>query len=110
MAYRPHLLPCPSTKTRHPGALGDTRTRLAPPRLTTEPDGHLYESREERRQALRAQIAIRLARVRGGLTDTEFADLVESVALTAERFREIDAHPTAREPPPPDALGISRPG
>lgn len=68
------------------------------------------ESREERREALRAQISTRLARVRGGLTDTEFADLVESVAVTAERFREIDAHLTAREPPPPDAPGVSRQG
>jgi len=51
----------------------------------------VQDLREERRQALRAQIAARLSRVRGGLSDTEFTELVESVAQTAERFREIDA-------------------
>ena len=52
--------------------------------------------REERRQQLRAELIARLERVRGQLTDTEFADLVNSVERTAARFSEIDAGPIAR--------------
>ena len=39
----------------------------------------------------RAAISERLARVRGALTDAEFAQLVVDVARTAERFDEIVA-------------------
>jgi hypothetical protein len=52
--------------------------------------------REERRRQLRAELIVRLERVRGQLTDTEFAQLVDSVERTAARFTEIDAGPVAR--------------
>ena len=69
----------------------------------------VQDSREERRQALKEQIAVRLSRVRGGLTDGEFAELVESVVQTAERFREIEAKPVTRgADDAPGAPGISR--
>ena len=52
---------------------------------------------------------MRLSRVRGGLTDGEFAELVESVVHTAERFREIEAKPVTRgADDAPGAPGISR--
>ena len=55
---------------------------------------------------LRAALAARLERVRGGLTDAEFAHLVDDVMRTSERFEQIDADHcagTARVPgaPPP---------
>jgi hypothetical protein len=69
----------------------------------------VQDSREERRQAaLRVEIAARLSRVRSGLTDTEFSELVESAAQTAARFREIDAKPGvggAAGPDGPASLG-----
>ena len=49
--------------------------------------------RDERRQQLRAELVARLQRVRGGMTDAEFDDLVSAVELTAARFAEIDAAP-----------------
>jgi hypothetical protein len=51
----------------------------------------LHDGKNERYQQLLAAIAARLDRVRGGLTDTEFAQLVADVARTAERFAQIDA-------------------
>jgi hypothetical protein len=51
-------------------------------------------SREERRQQLWDELVTRLERVRGGLTDVEFDELVTSVERTA-RFAEIDAGPSA---------------
>ena len=48
---------------------------------------------DERRKQLRAELIARLERVRGGLTDAEFDDLVTSVERTAARFAEIDAGP-----------------
>ena len=51
----------------------------------------------ERRNTLRAQIAARLRRVRGAMTDADFARLVDDVVRSAERFAEIDAGPGARQ-------------
>jgi hypothetical protein len=50
----------------------------------------------ERRNTLRAQIAARLQRVRGAMSDADFAHLVDDVVRTAERFAEIDAGTGAR--------------
>jgi hypothetical protein len=47
--------------------------------------------REERRGEFRAELVARLERVRGRMTDAEFADLVNDVERTARRFAEIDA-------------------
>ena len=52
--------------------------------------GFLHNGKNERHQQLVAAIAARLRRVRGGMTDTQFAQLVSNVARTAERFAEID--------------------
>ena len=48
------------------------------------------DAREDRRQAMVRTITARLARVRGNLTDAEFAELLGKVLRTAERFAEID--------------------
>jgi hypothetical protein len=40
---------------------------------------------------LRAALAARLECVRGGLTDAEFAHLLDDVVRTAERFEQIEA-------------------
>lgn len=58
--------------------------------------------REERRQQLRAELMARLERVRGQMTDAEFADLVSSVERTAARFAEIDAGRFAQPRREPD--------
>jgi hypothetical protein len=54
------------------------------------------ESREERRQQLRAELITRLERVRGDMSDAEFDNLVTSLEQTAARFAEIDARPVRR--------------
>lgn len=41
----------------------------------------------------------RLDRVRGGMTDIEFAQLVTDVARTAERFAQIEAGPFQKVDP-----------
>ena len=53
---------------------------------------------EERRQQLRTEMIARLRRVRGQMTDDEFAELVSSVERTAARFAEIDAAPHKLQP------------
>ena len=50
---------------------------------------------------LRGAITARLERVRGNLTDAEFAKLVDDVARTARMFEQLEAghsEPTASEP------------
>jgi hypothetical protein len=59
----------------------------------------LLDSTSDRSRHKRVAIAERLERVRGNLTDAEFAQLVEDVARTAERFDEIDALDRARMTP-----------
>src|SRR5689334_20454600 len=56
----------------------------------------LDDGMNERHQRLLATIAARLDRVRGGMTDTDFAQLVGDVARTAGRFAQIDAGPYRR--------------
>jgi hypothetical protein len=51
------------------------------------------EMSEERRQRLRAELVKRLGRVRGQMSDAQFAELVSSVERTAVRLAEIDAKP-----------------
>ena len=59
----------------------------------------LDDGKNERHQQLLAAIAARLDRVRGGMTDAEFAQLVGDVARTAARFSQIDAGPFRRALP-----------
>ena len=63
----------------------------------------LHDGKNERHQQLLATIAARLDRVRGGvrggMTDTDFAQLVGDVARTAGRFAQIDAGPFRRALP-----------
>jgi hypothetical protein len=59
---------------------------------------------EERRQQLRTEMIARLHRVRGQMTDDEFAELVSSVERAAARFAEIDAAPHKLRPAPPPEL------
>jgi hypothetical protein len=57
-----------------------------------------YDLRDVRRRDLAAEITVRLSRVRGVMTDAEFARLVADVVRTAERFAEIDGRwPTDTE-------------
>jgi hypothetical protein len=49
-----------------------------------------YNRRDIRRRELAAAITARLSRVRGNMTDQEFARLIADVAHTAERFAEIE--------------------
>ena len=51
----------------------------------------LDDGKNERHQQLLATIAARLDCVRGGMTDTDFAQLVGDVARTSARFAQIDA-------------------
>jgi hypothetical protein len=44
-----------------------------------------------RSEQLRAALAARLERVRGDMSDAEFAQLIEDVIRTTQRFEEIDA-------------------
>ena len=44
----------------------------------------------DRTEQLRAAFAARLERVRGAMSDDEFARLVDDVLRTAQRFEEID--------------------
>ena len=67
-----------------------------------EGKGFLHDGKHERHQQLIAGIAARLDRVRGGMTDAEFAQLVTDVARTAQRFTQIDAGPFRRTDPLPN--------
>jgi len=51
---------------------------------------------DTRRRELAAEITERLTRVRGSMTDDEFAQLIESMIHTSERFLEIDMRRPAR--------------
>ena len=58
----------------------------------------------ERQERLSALIAARLDRVRGNLTDEEFAGLVAKVTRTALRFEELEARDRSRPTPTPGSL------
>jgi hypothetical protein len=45
----------------------------------------------EHSEQLRAALAARLERVRGSMSDVDFAALVDDVIRTTQRFEEIDA-------------------
>ena len=60
--------------------------------------------RDERRKELRTELIARLERVRGKLTDAEFANLIDDVERTAARFAEIDAGPYASRLLAPDSI------
>ena len=51
------------------------------------------DDKDEWRCQLTATMAARLERVRGLMTDAEFAQLLTQMVRTAERFAEIDAGP-----------------
>jgi hypothetical protein len=63
----------------------------------------------DRLDQLSAAIAARLERVRGNLTDVEFATLVEDVARTAGKFEQFEQR--HGDPPTmgPDSLARNRP-
>ena len=56
------------------------------------------ETREPRRQQLREDLIARLERVRGEMTNSEFAALIMAVERTAARFAEIDSGPFLSPP------------
>ena len=65
----------------------------------------MQDFRQDRRHALLTELAARLNRVRGNMTDAEFAQLLADMVRTAERFAEIDATPGALLPDlPPDEI------
>lgn len=57
-------------------------------------------------EQLSAEIAARLERVRGQLTDAEFATLVEDVARTAQRFEQFELRAGTRLTPVPGTLPV----
>ena len=58
----------------------------------------MHTGADERRRELMAALTERLAKVRGGMTDAEFARLLADMVRTIERFAAIDARPTALLP------------
>jgi hypothetical protein len=48
---------------------------------------------------VKATLAARLQRVRGNMSEAEFAALVDDVARTAERFEEIEARALGTKTP-----------
>jgi hypothetical protein len=60
----------------------------------------MQDEREDQRPT--ETMADRLAKVRGQMTDEEFAKLVADIGRTAERFAEIDAAPDANLPAAPN--------
>ena len=70
----------------------------------------LDDGKNERHQQLLATIAARLDRVRGGMTDTDFVQLVGDVARTAGRFAQIDAGAYRRAVPALPTERDERPG
>jgi len=62
----------------------------------------------DRFERFSAAIAERLERVRGGMTDAEFARLVADVAEVARRFEEIDARERGRSTPMPGTVPALR--
>ena len=55
-------------------------------------------------EQLRAAFAARVERVRGNLSDAEFAQLVADMVRTAQRLEEIDARTMGRPTPVPGTL------
>ena len=53
-------------------------------------------------EQLRAAFAARLQRVRGTMTDADFAQLVADMVSTAQRLEEIEARSVGRKTPLPD--------
>ncbi|HUQ83672.1 MAG TPA: hypothetical protein VM076_21145 [Gemmatimonadaceae bacterium] len=57
---------------------------------------------------LKAALSARLDRVRGNMSDAEFAALVDDVARTATRFEEIEARALGRKTKLPGSIGAAR--
>ena len=62
----------------------------------------------ERSEQLRAAFDARVERVRGNMTDREFADLVADMVSTAQRLEEIDAREMGCKTPIPGAIPVSK--
>jgi hypothetical protein len=62
----------------------------------------------DRAEQLRAAFAARLERVRGNLSDGEFAQLVADMVATAQRLEEIDARAIGRKTPLPDMIPVAK--
>lgn len=58
----------------------------------------------EATEQLKAALVERLQRVRGNMSDSEFAALVDDIAHMAARLEEIDARALARRTPLPGTL------
>ena len=59
-------------------------------------------------EQLRAAFAARLQRVRGTMTDADFAQLVADMVSTAQRLEEIEARSVGRKTPLPDMISVSK--
>jgi hypothetical protein len=57
---------------------------------------------------LRAAFAARLERVRGTLSDAEFAQLVADMVSMAQRLEEIDARALGEPTPIPGTISMSK--
>ena len=57
-----------------------------------------------RSEQLRAAFSARLERVRGNMSDADFAQLVADMVSTAQRFEEIDARELGSKTPLPGTL------
>jgi hypothetical protein len=61
-----------------------------------------------RSEQLREAFAVRLGRVRGNMTDSEFANLVADMVSTAQRLEEIEARELGRKTPIPGTIPVSK--
>lgn len=59
---------------------------------------------ESRSEQLRAAFSARLERVRGTMSDADFAQLAADMVSTAQRLEEIDARQMGRKTPIPGTL------
>ena len=56
----------------------------------------MNDQHDDHAERLQAAIAARLERVRGSLSDAEFAQLVAELARAADRFARLDTDPLTR--------------
>jgi len=65
----------------------------------------MQDAADDRLRKLTAALTARMSRVRGEMTDAEFAQLLTDMVRTAERFAEIDDMPSSMAPDmPPDQI------
>jgi len=64
----------------------------------------MLEPSSDRSEKLRGELAARLERVRGNMSDDDFRRLVADIVRTAQRFEEIEAYERSAPTPLPGTL------